>query len=389
LRRRWPPGHAARPALGLALLLLAACSSAEARLEAAGALRHRGDAKGALTAYQGLLASLGDGPLAPRSASVRERALRAAGDLAYLELGDYAGAIAYYRRIISLHPGSPEALEARAVIGDIFRDRFQDRLAAIAQYADVAASDAPQAPRFQLEVARQYLELGNTQQARLEARALRERWPTSLEADQAQLLTGQAWSLDKRTEEALGAFQALLERRPAPELSARALEGQALLYAQNGQFDRALELYALALPIHPNPEAIRTNIEAVRRRRTAARTARPGDRNEAFDYGRPRLIPREGASRQAAPRATLPRDPVARSAVPAAAPARPPAEPARPAASAPPPREPGPAAIAPAAVPAELPPPAAPEPASLEPSPPEATPPATGPGAPSPRETAP
>jgi Flp pilus assembly protein TadD len=91
----------------------------------------------------------------------------------------------------------------------------------------------------------------------------------------------------------MGAFQALLERRPAPELTARTLEGQAHIHAQNGLFDRALELYAQALPMHPNPEAIRTNIEAVRRRREAARTATPGDRNAAFDYGHPRSTTRE------------------------------------------------------------------------------------------------
>ncbi len=279
--------------LALLLLLAAACGSPEARLEAAGAQRHRGDARGALGSYQALLAGLGEGPLPADQAAVRVKALRAAGDLSYLELGDYGGAIAYYRRIISLQPGGPDALAARAVIGDILRDRFKDRLAAIAQWADVAQSDAPQAPQFQLKVAREYLELGNTQQARLEAKALRERWPTSREADEAQLLTGQAWSLDKRHEEALSAFQALLERQAAPEIQARALEGQAHIQAQGGHFDRALELYAQALPVHPNPEAIRTNIEAVRRRREAARTATPGDRNEAFDYGSRKSTTRE------------------------------------------------------------------------------------------------
>lgn len=286
--KAWP--LAAVLALAVAV---AGCGSPEARLEAAGALRHRGDPRGALGAYQALLAGLGEGPLPADQAAVRLKALRAAGDLSYLELGDYGGAIAYYRRIISLQPGGPDALSARAVIGDILRDRFKDRLAAIAQWADVAASDAPQAPHFQLKVAREYLELGNTAQARLEARALRERWPTSKEADEAQLITAQAWALDKRSEEALGAFQALLERKAAPEIVARALEGQAHIHAQGGHFDRALELYAQALPIHPNPEAIRTNIEAVRRRREAARTATPGDRNEAFDYGRQKSTTRE------------------------------------------------------------------------------------------------
>jgi tetratricopeptide (TPR) repeat protein len=283
--------------LALALAGLAAvlpgCSSPEATVEAAAQLRQRGQPRAALEKLQKLLASLGEGPLPGPQAAVRLRALRAAGDVAYLELGDYAGAIAYYRRLISLKPGSPEAFEARAIIGDIFRDRFQDRQAAIAQYADIAASDAPQAPLFQLRVAREYLELGNAEQARAEARTLRERWPASVEADEAQLLTAQAWVLDHHEEEGLRAFQALIDRRPAPELVARAQEGKAGIYAQLGKFDRALELYALALPLHPNPQAILTNIEAVRRRKEAARTVTPGNRNEAFDYGRPTLPDRE------------------------------------------------------------------------------------------------
>jgi tetratricopeptide (TPR) repeat protein len=284
---------AAAFALAGLLLALPACRSPEAVLDDAATLRQRGQPREALARLQKLLASLGEGALPAAQGAVRLRALRAAGEVAYLELGDYAGAIAYYRRLISLAPGSPEALEARAIIGDIFRDRFQDRQAAIAQYADIAASDAPQAPAFQLRVAREYLELGNAQQARAEARVLRERWPASVEADEAQLLTAQAWALDRHEEEGLRAFQALIDRHPAPGLVARAQEGQAGLYAQLGKFDRALELYALAIPHHPNPQAILTNIDSVRRRKEAARTVTPGDRNQAFDYGRPKPPDRE------------------------------------------------------------------------------------------------
>lgn len=271
-----------RPAAVLAAALALACSSPERRLEAATALRHGGDAKGALAAYKALLADLGEGALPAGDAEVRWKALRFAGDVSYLELGDYTGALAYYRRIVSLHPGGKEAHEARAVIGDIYRDRFNDPLAAIAQYADVAASDSPLAPRYQLEVARAYLALGRHEQARTEARLLREKWATHALADEAQLLAAQAWALEGRDEEALGAFQALVDRRPSADVAARALEGQAHIHAQAARFDRALELYALALPAHPNPEAVRTNIEAVRERREKARTATPGDRAAAF-----------------------------------------------------------------------------------------------------------
>jgi tetratricopeptide (TPR) repeat protein len=266
----------------LALLVLAGCGSAERRLEAANTRRHAGDPKGALAGYKALLAELGDAPLTGADAELRWKALKYAGDVSYLELGDYPGALAYYRRIVSLYPGGKEAHEARAILGDIYRDRFRDHLAAITHYADVARSDAPEAPRYQLEVVRQYLELKRWEQARTEARLLRERWPTHELADEAQLLTAQAWALEKKDDEALSAFQALVERRSRPDVSARALEGQAHIHAQQGKLDRALELYELALPIHPNPDVIRTAIDAVRDRRERAGIVKPGDRAAAF-----------------------------------------------------------------------------------------------------------
>ncbi|ACL67817.1 conserved hypothetical protein [Anaeromyxobacter dehalogenans 2CP-1] len=286
-RSRWAAG-------ALAAALLLGCGSAERKLEAATARRHAGDPRGALAGYQQLLADLGEGQLGNADAEVRWKALKFAGDVSYLELGDYPSALAYYRRIISLHPGGPEAHEARGRLGDIFRDRYGDHLAAITQYADVAGSDSPDAPRYQLEVAHEYLALKRWEQARTEARILREKWPTHELADEAQLLTGQSWALERRDEEALGAFQALVDRRSRPDVKARALEAQAQIHAQSGDLDRALELYALALPGHPNPDAIRTNIEAVRERRARAGTARPGDRAAAFDKGSAKSAPREG-----------------------------------------------------------------------------------------------
>jgi tetratricopeptide (TPR) repeat protein len=277
----------------LALAAALACRSEAGRLEEASNLRHRGDARGALERYKAILANLGDDALPAEKAVIRWKALKGAGDVSYLELGDYTGAILYYRRIISLSPGTGEAREARIAIGDIYRERFHDHLAAIAQYADVAASDAPEAPRYQLEVAKAYLELKNYRQARTEARILLDRWPDHPLAEDAQLLTASTWVLEKRSPEALSAFQALVERHPRNEILARALEGEAHLLAQASRFDRAIELYERALPIHPNPDAIRTNLTAVRDRRAKAMPARPGDKAAAFDEDKVRPRPSE------------------------------------------------------------------------------------------------
>jgi tetratricopeptide (TPR) repeat protein len=280
------PGRACRAgALYLALLALLACNGASRRLDEANGARHAGRPRDALLGYQEVLAELGDARLPERDADLRLRALKYAADVSYLELAEFAQAIAYYRRIVALYPGSADAWKARALTGDIYRDRFGDRVAAIAQWADIAAGDSPEAARFQLKVAREYLELNNLEQARTEARILRERWPAAELADEAQLLTAQAWVLEKRADEAQRAFQALVERKPRPDILARAQEGQAHLAAQDGKFDRAIELYTQALKSHPSPQTIRMAIEKVRQRRDRSRpTAQPGDRVTAFDH---------------------------------------------------------------------------------------------------------
>jgi tetratricopeptide (TPR) repeat protein len=288
-RTGWPLGLL----LAASLALHPGCRSQARRLEDANSLRHSGDPKGALSRYKSILAALGDEAVAENEAAIRLKALKGAGDVSYLELGDFTGAISYYRRIISLYPGTPEARVARVAIGDIYRERFNDYQAAIAQYADVAASDASEAPRYQLEVAKAYLELRNYDQARTEARILMDRWPKDPLAEDAQLLTAQSWVLEKRSQEALSAFQALVDRHPRDEILARALEGQAHLLAQANRFDRAIELYERALPIHPNPDAIRTNLAAVRGRRTKAMPAKPGDKAAAFDEDKIKANTRE------------------------------------------------------------------------------------------------
>jgi len=274
-------GAASRRAFILALL---ACSGTTRRLDEANAARRGGHPREALEGYQEVLAELGEGKLPERDASLRLKALRNAADVSYLELGDYTQAVSYYRRIVALHPGTEDAWKARAVTGDIYQQRFGDTRGAIAQWADIAQSDAPEAPAYQLKVARAYLDLKNWEQARTETRILRERWPASDTADEAQLLTAQSWALEKREDEAQRAFQALIDRHPRQDMAARALEGQAGLAADGGKFDRALALYARALEGHPSPDTIRVAIEKIRSRRDRSRpSAKPGDRATAFD----------------------------------------------------------------------------------------------------------
>jgi tetratricopeptide (TPR) repeat protein len=360
--RRGPEGWRIAARLAASLVLVAACNGPARRLEAANTARHAGHPREALQGYQAVLAELGEGQLSPDQDLLRRHALRFAADVSYLELGEFTPAVAYYRRIVALYPGTEAAWSARAITGEIYRDRFHDSIAAITQWADIAASDAPEAATYQLKVAREYLELKNWDQARTEARILRERWPTGDLADEAQLLTAQAWALEKRPDEAQRAFQALLDHGPKPELAARALEGQAGLAAEQGKLDRAIELYTKALPNHPNPETIQMAIDSVKTRRDRSRpSGRPGDRATAFDHNvkvRERNVeaPPVNIPASATPVSPPPVTPLASSPVPRSPPAAPPPAAAPAKATTPPPPPPPPPATAPPPAPAPAPP---------------------------------
>jgi tetratricopeptide (TPR) repeat protein len=275
-----------RACLMVTLVISTACSSSAGMLDEAHSLRRAGKSHEALKKCQEALVSFGDGSLPEEEARLRLKALQLAADLCYLELADFGAAIAYYRRIISLYPKTSDAYKARANIGDIYLERQLDRHAAIAQYADIASSDWKDAPVYQLKVAQTYLALRNTEQARTEARLLTERWPQSPLADDALLLTAQAWALQKRPKEALRAFLIVTERKPRAAIAAQALEGQARIYAERGgtkNLDRAIDLYAQALASHPNRDAVRVDLEAARRRREALKPVKLGERGATFN----------------------------------------------------------------------------------------------------------
>jgi tetratricopeptide (TPR) repeat protein len=275
-------------ALAACVAALPGCGGPARKLDAAMTLERERRPAEALAAYQELLGELGEGRLEGERAELRLTALRRAGDLAYLVVGDYPAAIAYYRRFVALAPPSDAARAARAAIGDIYRERFKDPVAAIAQYAALVQEGAADAPRFQLLVARLYLDTGNAEQARTEARVLRERWPATPAAQEALLVTAQAFAAERRIDDAVHAYEAAARERSGTAAAALALETAANLLAEDGRFDRAIDLYGAAIDGHPNPDAVRTSLEATRRRHAARGTIRPGDRAAALDHHLPR-----------------------------------------------------------------------------------------------------
>jgi len=276
-------------AVSAVLGLAAGCGGPSRKLDEAATLEREKRPRDALALYQAALGELGEGPLDGEAVVLRLSAIRRAADIAYLETGDYPAAVAYYRRVVALAPGTPEARAARVTIAEIYRERFKDPQGAIAQWAAIAQEGGVDgAAGAQLQVARLYLEAGDPGQARTEARVLREKWPHAPEAAEAELVTVQAFAQERKLEDAARAADAAAAAWPAQPASARALETAATLLAEDGRLERAEAFYARAIAGHPNPQAVETSLAAVRRRREAKGIAHPGDRAAALDHNLPK-----------------------------------------------------------------------------------------------------
>jgi tetratricopeptide (TPR) repeat protein len=90
-----------------------------------------------------------------------------------------------------------------------------------------------------------------------------------------------------RTLEAQRAFMDLVDRFPDSELKPHALYELGRLKNDQGENERAIELWVEALKTHPDPKVVQGSIARVRSRLRATTPDGVGDAAKAFDWGVP------------------------------------------------------------------------------------------------------
>lgn len=221
----------------------------------------------------------------PEASLMRARALRGAADIYFLELRDPRQAVAVYRELIQQCPEARESLEAHVILADILRGNFRDLRGAINELTAAIARNPPQSAELTYQVAKLYFELGDYQQCALEAQRVFTRYETSAFVDDAMFLRAQALSmLDDRKPDAARGFEELARRLPDSELAPHALLELGKLRADQGENERAIELWVEALQRHPDPAIVQASIARIRKRIANTRPNRVGDFAEAFDH---------------------------------------------------------------------------------------------------------
>jgi tetratricopeptide (TPR) repeat protein len=273
----------------LCFLVVAGCrDDASSRIQRAKDAVYAGDPHRALKEYRLALDSI-DRNESPESSVLRARALKGAADVYYLELRDFVRAVEVYRELVHACPESPESLEGHIQVAEILRNHFRDLRGAISALTQAIDRNAPDSAELSYQVAKLYFELGDYNQAGLEAQKVQQRFETSAFVDDALFLQAQALAMEGRTEEALRTFEAVEERFPDSELAPFATFERGRLLSEAGQDVEAIELWVQALRRHPNPQTVQRAIVRVRRRLALVTPVAVGDRTAALE----RVMPTE------------------------------------------------------------------------------------------------
>jgi tetratricopeptide (TPR) repeat protein len=278
-----------RPVYIIAALVCAGClQDISSRLDRARDLTRAGRPRDALIQARAALAALHDEEGRAADA-LRVRALALAGEIAHLYLDNTADAVELYGELVESYPKAKETFTARARLGDIYRDRLNDPKTALMHYGAIARdfADHAEADQFALRAARVLLyDLREPAEARATVDDMLLRWPASERRGAAAFLRASSYLVEGDREKALQAFQDVGAEFKGTAYGARALQEAGGLYAEKGEYRKAIEAFLAALNDHPEPIAVQYSLERVRMRMEKTRPADPSDRAAVFDHHR-------------------------------------------------------------------------------------------------------
>jgi len=275
-----------RPALLIAACSLLGCGAPGDRLDGARELALAGHYRAALLETRTLLFALPDARGDEPTESTRRGALKLAGDLCAVHLDDAGCAAEEYRKLVQRFPTSPEALEARERLGDLY-ERLDDTRDALEAWRDqvAAAPDRKGADEAELKIARALVDQGRLEEARAAVAELASRWPDSPLLPRAQMIAATTWHLEGRAADAVAAYAKVAAAYPRTETEAEALFEKGNCLAELGDDARAVQAFTEALVRHESPELVQFAIERAQRRLDLVRSVKPGNVAEVFDRG--------------------------------------------------------------------------------------------------------
>ncbi len=245
----------------------------EADMQRAADLWYRQDYVHAEQLYRDLLTTVEAGaPLDAADEKSRLTIMERLGTLNTVYLRDFPQAMRDLERLVRAHPNQDAAANALMTMADIQMHRLGDVAGAVATYDRLLAAFGSRAVAKEAHLAklRVFFRLKRYEQSRHEADAWVVRWPEAPGAAEALLVKAQAFQAEGLLAQATDVLEAILakptESLPQAQLAALAAYTLGCCQQELGRTSRALQAYTAALTHHPNPRWLQIKIGHLRNR---------------------------------------------------------------------------------------------------------------------------
>jgi len=260
-----------------AVLILSACGpkSEEDYFNRATALFEKGRFQEAVLTYQHYLVDFPDGKM-------RDLALFRSGEILYYALEQRGPALRDFSLLIQKHPYSKYALQAREILAGFFQDERHDYQRAVLEYEWLLKERPrhPKADEFQFQIARCYMQAGQTERAVRELKYFVERYPDSELVERAYDELGSAYMILGWTDQALQVFRRSISLFPESPLRPTIEFKMGNCLEEMQRYKEALAVYQGVLDRYENRAAVELRIEGLKNRRSQKLAEAP-----PVDYG--------------------------------------------------------------------------------------------------------
>lgn len=187
-------------------------------------------------------------------------ALFIAAELQHLSLGRYQEALLDYLSLERDYAATPQAIEARRRVAELYKYRLDDQARAISAYQRLLDEGEEDADRLQYEVADSYFRLNNFEQARIEFENLLKQTPASSLAPEVQFRIAVTYALEGNADQAMAAYREVTSRWPQSPYSIEARFGLATVLEERERLRDALVILEELQGSYSNQEALAQRI---------------------------------------------------------------------------------------------------------------------------------
>jgi tetratricopeptide (TPR) repeat protein len=195
-------------------------------------------------------------------------AARVGARVAHLNAKNHVLAIEFFRYVVLRSPNPHERQEAQRYIAQIEFENLQDFNQAILEYEKLLRLDNPpeDAFHYRLNLAKSHLRINNVDQAVTELDILLAQKLTAEEIFEVRVLKANTLSATKRLDEAIVAWQGILEEFPERSKKDNIALNLVVCYEEKKAYAKAIEVLEGMREGNPHPEFLDARIQRLKDR---------------------------------------------------------------------------------------------------------------------------